>query len=134
MKNYSLAIILLTLLWSCNCESQEPWCYSCDNESVVETCYDVHAKVVAFWHDPINGQETTYGLTIRKEDMFIDGYIIEPDSCLIPCPPLSGNFRKLGLHVTISYRLKNCESYLTSPDLAGQVYGRKIEIINIKHY
>lgn len=134
MKNHLLIFPFLTFFWGCNGDTPEPWCYSCDNETVVETCYDVHAKVVAFWHDPINGQETTYGLTIRKEDLIIDGYVIEPDSCLIPCPPLTGNFRELDRHVSISYRLKSCEPYLTRPDVKWLVYGRKIEIISIKYY
>ena len=133
MNKIIIILFITTCSLCCKEKTPEPWCYSCENEKNIDTCYNVHAKVVAFWHDPINGQETTYGLTIRKEDQIIDGYVIEPDSCLIPCPPLLGEYKKLNSHVLISYYIKSCAPFLTSPDVRGFPYGRKIEIISINH-
>ncbi|SDC01539.1 hypothetical protein [Williamwhitmania taraxaci] len=138
MNRLILIMMVPFIMSSCkkwNEDSTETFCYSCENEKTIDTCYNVHAKVVDFWHDPIHGQETTTGFTIRQEDLTTPGtYVIEADSCLIPCPPLQGEFKQLDTHVLISYCLKNCKPYLSSPNQRGLIYGRKIEILSIKHY
>lgn len=110
-------------------------CFSCENEQNVDTVYNVHAKIINFGQNPINGETSTYGFTIQKRDLqALDGsYITSQDSLFVVCPELDESYRFEGKHVIITYYLKNCNKLITSPsDRTG--FGKKIELISIKNF
>ncbi|WP_338762537.1 hypothetical protein WAF17_17805 [Bernardetia sp. ABR2-2B] len=126
----------LSSLVSCDESTPQPTpepCVSCENETVVDSLFDVEAIVRLYKpEDEMTDYSGIYIIDLQKKYFDKEYTSYGSDSIFIPCPKITDSSLD-GKKVIVKGYVKSCDSLLTHPNIRV-LFGRKLDLVKIEKY